>query len=73
MQKCAELTRLNAEVAEVLENLTDLTKRQLEAFLAHDHALFMRLDKELENTVGVKERRVGAQRQHVKDHGCQAS
>jgi hypothetical protein len=31
---------------------------------------FARLDKELETTVGRKERIVGALRQHVKDHKC---
>ena len=32
----------------------------------------MRLDKELENAVGLKERCVGALRQHEADHNCQA-
>ena len=31
---------------------------------------FCPLDKELETTVGRKERIVGALRQHVKDHKC---
>jgi len=31
----------------------------------------MRLDKELELTVGLKERTIGALRQHTKEHRCQ--
>ena len=31
----------------------------------------MRLDKQLELTVGLKERSIGALRQHEKEHGCQ--
>ena len=36
----------------------------------HSHAGCLRLDKELETSVGRKERIVGALRQHVKDHKC---
>jgi hypothetical protein len=32
---------------------------------------FMKIDKELENTVGEKERAIGALRQHAEEQGCQ--
>ena len=35
-----------------------------------DQNLFMHLDKELELAVGIKERAIGALRQHTKDHKC---
>jgi hypothetical protein len=69
--RCPELTHLESEAGAVLQKLVKLTKAQLEAFQAHDHTEFMRLDKELELVVGHKERTIGAQRQHVKEHKCQ--
>ena len=70
MPKCPEYANLESEVTDSLEHLVKLTQKQLETFQAHDQALFMRLDKELENAVGAKERKIGALRQHVKDHKC---
>jgi hypothetical protein len=58
--RCAEYARLQAEVGEVFESLVKLTQAQLNAFRANDQATMMRMDKELENTVGEKERRIGA-------------
>ena len=68
MPKCPEYEKLEADVSSSLEFLSDLTKRQLEAFQAGKQTLFVRLDKELENAVGAKERKIGALRQHAKDH-----
>ncbi len=31
----------------------------------------MRLDKDLENAVGLKEWAIGAMREHAREHGCQ--
>jgi hypothetical protein len=70
-EKCAEYARLQTEVAVVLKALTAVTAQQLEAFQRHDQARFMQLDKELENTVGLKERTIGALRQHLREHKCQ--
>ena len=42
----------------------------LDAFRANDRNSFTRLDKDLETSVGRKERIVGAIRQHVKEHQC---
>lgn len=69
--KCAEYERLQAEVASVLERLSELTRTQLKAFENNDMATFRRLDRELENIVGEKERTIGALRQHVSEHQCQ--
>jgi hypothetical protein len=72
-ETCAEYARLQAEVKAVLEALATLTTQQLDAFQKHEQSRFMQLDKELENTVGLKERSIGALRQHVRDHKCQTS
>ena len=71
--KCAEYARLQAEVGEVFERLVKLTQAQLNAFRANDQAAVMRMDKELENTIGEKERRIGAMRQHAREHKCHPS
>ena len=68
---CAEGTRLAAAVDEILRHLVELTRTQREVFQRRDDAEFARLDRELEQTVGEKERRVGALNQHRKDHRCQ--
>jgi hypothetical protein len=66
---CPECERLQTEVQTALEGLTLLTSAQLAAFRANDQETFMRLDRELENAVGLKERTIGALRQHRKEHG----
>jgi hypothetical protein len=63
---------LESEADSVLEKLETLVHAQLQAFREKKEDEFMRLDKELENTVGLKERTIGALRQHVKDHRCQS-
>ncbi len=70
MSKCPVYEELESEVLLVLEQLVDLTTKQLDAFQAANQPLFMRLDRQLENTVGRKERTIGALRQHVRDHKC---
>ena len=69
--KCAEYEKLAVEVNNVLAQLTELTTAQREAFGALNHEEFRRIDHELENVMGAKERAIGALRQHVKDHKCQ--
>ena len=69
--KCADYSKLEDELTEILEELRELTARQIEIFHSKDYAAFIRLDKKLENMVGKKERSVGALRQHAKEHGCQ--
>jgi hypothetical protein len=69
-EHCQEYASLQHELQLTLQALSDLTKAMLEAFHSRDRGAFSRLDKELETTVGRKERIVGALRQHVKDHKC---
>jgi hypothetical protein len=70
VDQCPEYANLQHELQLTLQTLSDLTKAMLDAFHGNDRSAFARLDKELETTVGRKERVVGALRQHVKDHKC---
>jgi hypothetical protein len=71
MAKCPEYIRLRSEVENVLGNLAQVTTLLLELFRNDESERYKHLDKELELTVGEKERAVGALRQHVKEHKCQ--
>ena len=71
MASCAEYDRLRSEVESVLGNLAQVTTLLLELFRSGDSQKYTRLDKELELTVGEKERAVGALRQHVREHKCE--
>ena len=68
-QQCKRCAELFGQVAAVLDELTLLTRDQSEAFKAGDMNRFTGLDKELENTVGRKERCIGALREHRREHG----
>lgn len=69
-EQCQEYAHLQHELQLTLQTLSDLTKAMLDAFRANDRSAFARLDKDLETSVGRKERIVGALRQHIKDHKC---
>lgn len=56
---------------DILQRLKELTALQLEAFRSRNSAELARLDRELENAMGEKERSFGALRQHVREHNCQ--
>jgi hypothetical protein len=71
MENCPEYDRLHAQVENVLGNLAQTTALLLELFRSKDVSGVHRLDKELELTVGEKERCIGALRQHVREHKCQ--
>lgn len=68
-QECKRCEELSADADQVLDRLVILTNDQLKAFRERDDSTFMRLDKELEVTVGLKERRIGALREHRREHG----
>ena len=70
MKKCPEYIRLRSEVENVLGNLAQVTTLLLELFRKDESEQYKHLDKELELTVGEKERAVGALRQHVREHKC---
>lgn len=71
MAACPEYDRLHTEVENVLGNLAQVITTLLDLFRSQDLNGVHRLDKELELTVGEKERCLGALRQHLKDHRCQ--
>jgi hypothetical protein len=73
MATCPEYDRLHAQVENVLGNLAQVTTTLLELFRFKDLEGVHRLDKELELTVGEKERSLGALRQHIKEHKCVTS
>lgn len=68
---CAEYDRLTSCVENVLGNLAQLTTLILDLFRAGDFSACRKLDKELELTIGEKERSIGSLRQHMKEHNCQ--
>lgn len=72
MAGCPEYDRLSTEVENILGNLAQVTTLLLELFRSKDLNGVHRLDKQLELTVGEKERCIGALRQHIKEHNCVA-
>jgi hypothetical protein len=68
MTRCPEYDRLHADVENLHGNLAQVAT--LELFRSKDLDGVHRVDKELELTVGEKERSIGALRQHIKDHKC---
>ena len=72
MSNCAEYDRLAAYVENVLGKLAQLTTLHLELFRSGDFAGSRRIDPDVERAVGEKERAIGALRQHMLEHKCQA-
>ena len=69
-QSCPVYDRLHSEVTEMLRKVSEVATAQVETFRAKDRESFTRLDRELELTVGQKERTLGAFTQHCQDHNC---
>ena len=69
--ECPRCAELSAAVDEVLKKLNTIITDQLAAFRRRDDSAFIRLDKELELTIGLKERTIGALREHRREHGDQ--
>jgi hypothetical protein len=67
--RCAVEKKLAEEVSAILARLVELTTTHLQGFREDRQPDVSRLDKELENTVGEKERALGALDQHRKEHG----
>ena len=65
---CRRCTELYDATDEVLTKIREITSRQLEALRANDFKQLMLLDKQLELTVGEKERLFGANREHEQSH-----
>src|SRR5690349_6788133 len=69
IMRCEHYSGLERLVEEHLENLRRLTDQQLRAFRIKDQNAFTRLDKEVEQELGAKERAISALRQHAEEHG----
>ena len=50
--------------------LAELAKQESEAIATHNDAPILALDQDIENTLGLKERALGALTGHRKEHGC---
>jgi hypothetical protein len=70
MSKCLELARLKADVEDALGNLAQAATLQLELFRSGKLDEWEIVDKKLERCVVETEQRVGALRQHIKEHDC---
>lgn len=70
-ERCPEYEQLEAAILTVLEKINAISTALVRAFHEKDHLRFSALDRALEEAVGEKERKIGALRQHVIDHGCQ--
>jgi len=68
---CQKYSELESELRNTLQKLQELAESQLAAFRACNQPEFIRLDKELEQTMGAKKRVIGAFRQHAEEHNCQ--
>jgi hypothetical protein len=68
MNQCTRCKELSDAADEVLDHLANLTRNQLAAFREGNTTRFMALDKELELVVGLKERSIGALREHRRGH-----
>jgi hypothetical protein len=66
--ECARCSELARTVENILNELVELTSKQLTAFEHGEIGIFMQLDKQLELTVGKKERSLGAYREHKGEH-----
>jgi hypothetical protein len=66
---CPEKGKLIEAARQSLDKIRKLTDIQYGAVNSYGDAIDS-LDQDLENALGEKERRLGALKQHRKDHGC---
>jgi hypothetical protein len=66
MSECGECTRLQTAVTNALERIEVLTKKKLGAVANKE--ILMDADKQLELTMGEKERAIGALLEHQRTH-----
>ena len=71
MTRCAEYDRLSSQVAQTLTKLSQLTIKQADLLQSGDFNGCKVLDREVELTLGEKERGIGALGQHMTEHKCQ--
>lgn len=58
------------EVQERLIALADLAREEAEAIRRQDDHAADEVDKRIEHMLGLKERAMGALREHAREHGC---
>jgi hypothetical protein len=69
--ECSERERLSVEVQQTLIDIIVFAERLRDAVVnSLEGPSVIKLDKDLENALGAKERAFGALAQHRKDHGC---
>jgi hypothetical protein len=68
--QCSRRDELMDETQQTLMKLAELARHQAEALRTGSDNLVMALDKEIETTLGDKERTLGALREHRKEHLC---
>lgn len=67
---CLRQQELVAETQRHLIRLAELAKQEAEAIATRNEALILALDQDIENTLGLKERALGALHEHRNIHGC---
>ena len=67
---CSRQEMLIAETQQHLMHLADLARQESAAIASRDENLILALDREIENTLGLKERSLGALHEHRNEHGC---
>ena len=70
MTRCADYDRLSSHVAHTLTKLSQLTMQQADLLQRGDFDGCKMLDREVELTLGEKERGIGALGQHMTEHKC---
>jgi len=67
---CIRQEELIAETQRHLVRLAELANQESEAISSRNEALILALDQDIENTLGLKERSLGALNEHRRVHGC---
>ena len=67
---CLRQQELIHETQRHLIRLAELAKQESEAIASRNESLILALDQDIENTLGLKERALGALHEHRSVHGC---
>jgi len=67
---CPKQEELTKETQMHLIRLSELARLESEAIASRNENLIIALDQDIENTLGLKERALGALHEHRKEHGC---
>lgn len=68
--QCPRQEELIAETQGHLMRLSELARREAAAIQSRDEQEILAIDKEIEATLGYKERSLGALYEHRDEHGC---